>query len=631
MPKISFKLLSINFLKLVGISIVFILTIHVKHLYGQERVDILIVGGGASGCAAAIQAGQLHAKVILVEEGAWLGGMLTSAGVSAIDGNHNLPSGIWGEFRERIYKHYGGAQQVATGWVSHTLFEPHVGNKIFKDWISEFASVRQMLQTTVKTISWKENAWSVNLMKEDKTISVSAQFIIDATELGDVAAQIGYPYYIGMDNQQRFKEDEAPLLVNDIIQDLTYVAILKDYGKGTDKRIKKPKDYNPAIFECACAHADPITSEKPIIDCEKMLAYGKLPHDKYMINWPNCGNDFYLNNIEENKNDRISSIQRAKKRTLEFIYYIQHDLGYRNLGLADDEFPTTDLLPMIPYYRESRRFISETMLSLPYVKEPYNQPHKFYQTGIAVGDYPIDHHHKKNPAAPTIDFLKIRVPSYNVPLGSLIPKSSTHLIVAEKSIGVSNIVNGATRLQPVVLAIGQAAGAIAAIAVKQNQNLQTLSIREVQQTLLDHNAYLMPFIDVDQRSKHFKAIQRIGATGIIKGIGVPYKWANQTWFYPDEIISEYELVEGLRQLYPQLTNFWEASGNPLTIGFLQTILKALSNNIGYEGIEKVWIANDLGVISGANQSLNRLQTSVLIDAILKPFEIEIDFNGMPKH
>lgn len=126
-----------------------------------------------------------------------------------------------------------------------------------------------------------------------------------------------------------------------------------------------------------------------------MLDYGKLPNRKYMINWPNCGNDFYLNIIEANKNNRLASIHQAKERTFEFIYYLQNDLGYRNLGLADDEFPTEDLLPIIPYYRESRRFISETMLSLPYVKAPYNQPYRFYQTGIAVGDYPIDHHHKK--------------------------------------------------------------------------------------------------------------------------------------------------------------------------------------------------------------------------------------------
>ena len=43
------------------------------------------------------------------------------------------------------------------------------------------------------------------------------------------------------------------------------------------------------------------------------------------------------------------------------------------------------------------------------------------------------------------------------------------LIVAEKSISVSNIINGTTRLQPMVMQIGQAAGALAALAVKEGK------------------------------------------------------------------------------------------------------------------------------------------------------------------
>ena len=53
-----------------------------------------------------------------------LGGMLTAQGVSAIDGNDQLPSGFWNEFREALRRHYGGASALATGWVSVTQFEP---------------------------------------------------------------------------------------------------------------------------------------------------------------------------------------------------------------------------------------------------------------------------------------------------------------------------------------------------------------------------------------------------------------------------------------------------------------------------------------------------------------------------
>nr|HAD51540.1 FAD-dependent oxidoreductase [Algoriphagus sp.] len=71
-------------------------------LFAQEKYDVLIVGGGASGTAAGIAAARMGSKTLIVEPTTWLGGMLTSAGVSAIDGNHRLPSGIWGEFRDSL-------------------------------------------------------------------------------------------------------------------------------------------------------------------------------------------------------------------------------------------------------------------------------------------------------------------------------------------------------------------------------------------------------------------------------------------------------------------------------------------------------------------------------------------------
>lgn len=67
-----------------------------KHL---SEVDVLIVGGGASGVAAGIQSSRMGVTTLIIEETDWLGGMLTAGGVSAIDGNNNLPAGIWGEFR----------------------------------------------------------------------------------------------------------------------------------------------------------------------------------------------------------------------------------------------------------------------------------------------------------------------------------------------------------------------------------------------------------------------------------------------------------------------------------------------------------------------------------------------------
>ena len=81
------------------------------------ETDVLVIGGGASGVSAGLQAGRLGVKTIIVEPTTWLGGMVTAAGVSAFDGNHDLPSGIFGEFRNKLYQVYGNPENVSTGWV----------------------------------------------------------------------------------------------------------------------------------------------------------------------------------------------------------------------------------------------------------------------------------------------------------------------------------------------------------------------------------------------------------------------------------------------------------------------------------------------------------------------------------
>src|SRR5437016_6278341 len=91
------------------------------------HTDIAIAGGGCGGTAAAIQAARLGVSVVLVEETPWLGGMLTSAGVVAFDGNWGtLMCGFYREIVREIEIHYGGAAKTAPGWVTQAAFEPHV-------------------------------------------------------------------------------------------------------------------------------------------------------------------------------------------------------------------------------------------------------------------------------------------------------------------------------------------------------------------------------------------------------------------------------------------------------------------------------------------------------------------------
>jgi len=595
--------------------------------FSQHTFDVIVVGGGASGTAAGIAAARAGATALIVESTPWFGGMLTSAGVSAIDGNHRLPSGIWGEFRDSLIARYGSQQALSTGWVSLTLFEPKVGQEILRNMVVSTPNLTYSLNSDWRRVAFENGVWSLEYLSKGRRHTVTSKILIDATELGDVAASLGLSYRLGMDARSDIGEEFAPEFSNDIVQDLTYVATLEDFGIGADKTIPKPSSYDPSEFACACAHADPTTDQTPTLDCDKMISYGKLPNGKYMINWPNCGNDHYVNLIELSPQEREVELEKAKQTTLRFVYYLQHELGYKHLGLVENEYPTSDNLPLIPYHRESRRYQGLVTFTLPHVKSPYLTEEPLYRTGVAVGDYTIDHHHKKNSSAPPIDFIKIRVPSYTIPLGALVSKEHPSLILAEKSISVSNIVNGATRLQPVVLGIGQAAGVLGAIASKSNKSLQEVSIREVQQQLLDQSAYLMPFIDVTHLDPHFQSIQRMGVAGVLKGEGVPYLWANQTWFYPERLVSEYELVEGIRDYFPALAEYWGASGDIISVKRLIEILNIAEIELDLNDLAEVWGKQRLSGNIDPDHKLTRREIAVLIDELTPIKSIPINWQG----
>ena len=609
------------------------------------KTDVLVIGASASGIAAGIQSARMGVNTIITEPTTWLGGMITAAGVSAFDGNHSLPSGLFGEFREALHKVYGGPSKVSTGWVSNTLFEPHVGDSIFKSMVLQTKGLTVKYQFQFLRVLKNNDTITGAVFVDEPTnqqITIYARQVIDATELGDVLANAGVPYSLGMEASAATGEDVHVSETNDIVQDITYVAILKDYGMGVDKTIAKPKNYDPSEFDGACTdYYFNTANPKPNVDAIKMLNYGKLPNQKYMINWPNRGNDIYLNVVEMDEANRQSELVKAKEQTLRFIYFIQHQLGFKNLGLADDEFPTHDKLPLIPYHRESRRVKGLVRFDVKHIAKPFDAPSPLYRTGIAVGDYPIDHHHKKNIKAPQhLDFYP--VPSFNIPLGSLIPQRVSGLIIAEKSISVSNVVNGTTRLQAIALLIGQAAGTLAALSVQQNLDAQEIPVRKVQLGLLNSNAYIMPYYDVSLSHNHFVAAQKIGATGILKGEGVPFSWANRTLFHPDSLVNRLALIKDLADFYML------PSTNKTHLTLLEAIdiIIEIAKKNNLQQKQSTWNFNNKKMLSDQIQNawkqwkfgsfktdmaLTRIQFAQLFDATINPFELQqIDHNGKIK-
>ncbi len=625
------------------------------------EVDVLVVGGGTAGTAAAVQASRSGSTVLLIEETPWLGGMLTAAGVSCIDGNYNLRSGLFGEFVDSLSMRYGGLEALKTGWVSNVNFEPHVGEAVLENMLARCGDgLRVWKETSLLSLSRSGRLWKAVLAGKDGRgrRGVRARSVIDATELGDVAALCGIPSRIGMDSAAQTLESIAPREANGTVQDMTYVAVLKDFGPGADMRIPEPPGYDRSLFVNSCVN--PLNSSpdpsRTLWPAANMISYGRLPGGKYMINWPIEGNDFYAQTVTLDREARDSVHNLAKNFTLGFVYFIQNELGYRNLGIADDEFPTSDGLPFYPYFRESRRIEGEAFLTLDAAASPYDYPVPYYRTGVAVGDYAVDHHHHRNPDyrnLPDLHFYPI--PSFNVPAGVMLPSGFDGILVSEKSVSVSNLINGATRLQPVVMQLGQAAGAWTALSVRLGCELRDVPLRVLQRELLSCGCYLMPYLDLKPGQEHFEEMQRIGATGILRGEGRNVGWANQTWFRCSDPLLPDELF--LDEYYPGYDLRVGSRPSPITVGEMESIIRDLAAG-GYAALSpggaasrssrlcrpRPAIASRHGMpeqvghdaagwaslgLSGYDPSrpVTRLEAAVLLDSVLDPFSRPVDFSG----
>ncbi len=601
--------------------------------------QVLVVSGEAGGTTAGLQAARLEVSSIIAEATTWVGGILSTTGVAAIDGNHQLPSSLWREFREKIYNVYGGAEKGASGWVSNTQFESQVADSIFKAMAGGKKKLKVLYQSDfVKVIKKGEAAtWAIFKNYKNEKLIVNTTIVFDATEMGDVMANANVRFDLGMEGAEILGENVGDTSTNNIVQNLTYVAVLKDFGPKADCTIVKPIVYNPMEFDSADTdYYNNKSYHLPGVNARKILDYGRLSDNKGMLNWPNKSNDTYINMVGLSGEKRQAAIDLFNQKTLCFIYFIQLQREFEQLGLATEQFGTPDHLALTPYHREGRRLQGLTRIT---INESANliADLPLYRTGIAVSDYSIDHHHKKNPLATQyLNFFP--VPFYSVPMGALVPEKINGSVVAEKGISVGNVANGTTPLKPYVLFTGQATGMQSAFAVLNHQQPRQVNVRKVQQQLLNAEAYFMPFIDVMYNHPHFSFIQKIGATGILSGSGSSYIWANQTWFYPDSLVYENQLRIGLKDFTKQFTssNVYVTVNDAnkliadLATAYLNqtksnkfpfTVLKSLRKNTKY------WIRCGLENFEGDRQ-IARSELAVLLDKTVDPFTLaKTDDNG----
>jgi hypothetical protein len=514
----------------------------------EQTTDIVVVGAGTGGVSAAIQAARLGANVTLLEETDWIGGQMTASADTTMDEGGSpitLNSGLYAEFTQRMQAYYlVRGKSVGTCYLkdTHHCYEPSVIQKILREMIYDTnlqgkGHINLYLRERVTKVLGNEQV--VTGVVTQKQHIFQAKVVIDATEFGDVLPLTPAAYRIG-----RFTS-AAP--GKSCIQDIAYMAILKKYPEGVPSVLlmsHAPPGYD-ATFVTSMrrflrADGNPIGSQIPV-NFEVHNRLRALPDssnpDNYTASAPvnisrtavNFFNDYPTDTDLFDRSKRQSVMCAAKLKTLDLIYYMQHELTETSWSIANDEgydtpynreenscpnipqeFKAIEMnFPPLPYIRESRRLIGKyTLIGEDVRREvPWPNPVKaggggaeprsVFSDAVAVGDHAVYLHdcNAEGDLEQDLDHVtdipsESRPGPFQVPIEVLIPEKVDGLLAAEKNISESRIANSVTRMQPITMLVGQAAGALAAIAVSENVQPRQVDAGVVQRAVLKFNSAL---------------------------------------------------------------------------------------------------------------------------------------------
>lgn len=221
---------------------------------------------------------------------------------------------------------------------------------------------------------------------------------------------------------------------------------------------------------------------------------------------------------------------------------------------------------------------------------------------------------------------------FHVPFDALMPDSLNNYFATRNLEGISAMLTGGPNDLPIFMFTGQAVGAAAAYCAFFNTTIDKISMRTLQGELLTYGSALVAFQDIGHDDDHYGAIQRIGATGLLKGRFEPRNREKLFCFSPDSIVSVAELEPIVKQLYTR-SQIWFSDHKDtvaLTLKDLLGLIKYTANR-GAEldaEVEKGWEKRfKFAGKYNPDGQVSRRQVAVLMDAYLKPFSVRVDRKG----
>jgi hypothetical protein len=492
---------------------------------------LVVWGGGTGGVAAALQAARCGTDTLLLTPGPWLGGMVSAAGVCCPDGNELTPwqTGLWGAFLRELQRQEPSG--LDHNWVSCFGYRPATAEAILRRWCDSEPRLQWWPSVQLEAVERRGNRIeALRVLRGGEPVRISLELLIDGSDLGDTFPLADAAYRFGWEARERWREPSAPpqkdldldpFFSRQPVQSPTWV-VMGQLGATPSA----PLPNTPL--------APPFEAASDAFGLERTITYGRLPEGLVMLNWPLHGNDWHhqLPQLFDPDPAIRTAVEREMQHhSLAFLAALQQASdGWLQPGRCFPE-PGADALALsgasplalMPYWREGRRLVGlDVVTELQLLPQGTGQATAALPTdgagaisSVAVGNYANDHHYPGPdwPLAPKSCRWGGRWSGtpFCIPFGALVSAQIDNLLAADKGFSTSHMANGATRLQPLILNIGQAAGAAAALALGRGLPASQVPVRALQELLISDPiapAAVVPLWDTPWHHPDWRARQR---------------------------------------------------------------------------------------------------------------------------
>ncbi|QTH43744.1 FAD-dependent oxidoreductase [Cohnella sp. LGH] len=428
----------------------------------SREVDVLVVGGGASGIAAAISAARNGATTLLIEQRGFLGGMGTVALVPAFcpftDKEKPIIRGIGLELMERMKRacteEYIREYECQLDWVP---IDPEALKRVYDDAALE-AGVELLYHTFVSETILSEDGRHVDgviIVNKSGRSCVKSRFVIDATGDADIAAMSGAPFQKGGDEGELQPGSMCYLLAN--VDRKRFVRFVEESG------------------DTGQLHRT----------VERAIAEGALPEGRKSISGLAWVSD-YLVGVNFG---HVFGVDGTKAEDLTRGAIEGRRLAERQLRFFRSYVPGFERAHMVASgeqlgIRETRRIQGDYVLTA----EDFMQARAF-PDDIARNAYYIDIHMATSQGAMHFTHLPPGQ-SHGVPYRVLLPVGIDNMWVPGRAASSDRAVQGSLRVMPNCFAMGQASGTAAAMALKIKGSTRDVPISALQAKLLQQGAWL---------------------------------------------------------------------------------------------------------------------------------------------